>query len=90
MINGNSGKSPSGTAAQGGFTGWTMLGVDPQHGRVGQVPRTGARLDWLRAETHARVDALNLSAPSQLQRGDTATVAATITQDRGHQPRAAT
>ncbi|SDS79119.1 phosphodiester glycosidase family protein [Microlunatus soli] len=79
--NGNSGKSPSGSAAQGGFTGWTMLGLDPAEGRIGRAPRPGARLDWLRIETKARVDELTLTAPATLRRGQTGTVTAEITQD---------
>ncbi|MGN6415357.1 phosphodiester glycosidase family protein [Flexivirga sp.] len=82
IINGNSGKTPSGSPEQGGFTGWTMLGIDPGAGVVGTVPRTGARLPWLRDETHARVDALNLSAPSQLAVGASGEATATISQDQ--------
>ncbi|HEY9294000.1 MAG TPA: metallophosphoesterase, partial [Microlunatus sp.] len=81
VINGNSGKTPSGTAAQGGFTGWTMLGIDPRKGRIGKVPRPGARLDWLRVETRARVDDLELEALKKLAVGQIAEVAATLTQD---------
>lgn len=81
VTNGNSGKTPSGSPEQGGFTGWTMLGVDPGAGRVGTVPRTGARLQWLRVQTHARVDALKLSAPATLAVGHTAKATATIDQD---------
>jgi hypothetical protein len=81
VTNGNSGKTPSGSAEQGGFTGWTMLGVNPDAGRVGSVPAPGARLRWLRVETHARVDSLALTAPSTLAVGKTARATATITQD---------
>lgn len=81
VTNGNSGKTPSGSPEQGGFTGWTMLGVDPGAGRVGTVPRTGARLQWLRVQTHARVDALTLSAPATLAVGATGKATATIDQD---------
>ncbi|GGB46143.1 hypothetical protein GCM10011492_41680 [Flexivirga endophytica] len=81
VINGNSGKTPSGSADRGGFTGWTMLGIDPAAGQVGTVPRTGARLQWLRDETHARVDSLRLTAPKQLAVGASAKVTATIDQD---------
>ncbi|MGY4721479.1 phosphodiester glycosidase family protein [Naumannella huperziae] len=72
VINGNSGKGPSGTPDAGGFTGWTMIGIDP--GAAG-------RTDWLRAETRARVDELALDAPATLARGETAEVKAVITQD---------
>lgn len=81
VTNGNSGKTPSGSADRGGFTGWTMLGVDPAAGRVGTVPRTGARLPWLRDETRARVDSLSLTAPATLPVGGTTKASATIGQD---------
>lgn len=80
-INGNSGKGPSGGPDRGGFTGWSMLGIDPQHGIVGAVPKPGARLKWLQVETHARVDTLELTAPSTMATGTSGQVAATIVQD---------
>lgn len=84
LINGNSGKGPSGTPATGGFTGWSMLGIDPSHGKVGKDPVVEEdRLRWLRAEVHARVDELALDAPTVLQVGESAMVSATITQDGG-------
>ena len=57
LINGNSGKSPAGSEF-GEFTGWTMLGIDPDRGRWASA--TGP---WLSSEVKARVDALRLAAP---------------------------
>lgn len=74
VINGNSGKGPSSTPDNGGFTGWTMLGIEPQHGR-------GAGGDWLRSEVVARVDAIELDAPGELAVGATGAVSATVMQD---------
>jgi LPXTG-motif cell wall-anchored protein len=86
LINGNSGKSPSSTPANGGFTGWTMLGVDPDSGVVGSTPTTvDARISWMRAETHARVDELALDAPTVIEVGETVSVSATLTQDGGRE-----
>lgn len=86
ILNGNSGKSPSGTPAQGGFTGWSMLGIDPAAGRVGSVPTPAtARTRWLEVQTHARVDALTLSNPGPLRVGQTVTASAVLTQDGGRQ-----
>lgn len=82
-INGNSGKSPSGTAERGGFTGWSMLGIQPRRGLVGPVPQPGARLAWLQVETHARVDQLSLSGPGPLGVGGSAPLVATLVQDGG-------
>ncbi len=86
LINGNSGKSPSSTPADGGFTGWTMLGIDPAEGLVGSDPVTVEdRIDWMRAETQARVDELVLDAPVVLEVGELVPVSATLTQDGGRQ-----
>lgn len=82
LINGNSGKSPSGTPSTGGFTGWTMLGVNPGAGEVGALPDVpGARLAWMRAEVLPRVDELLLDGPATLDVGESATVSATVVQD---------
>ena len=80
LINGNSGKGPAGTPATGGFTGWTMLGVDPGVGDVGDDPTTADRVGWLAAETKPRVDSISLEAPGSLAPGQSADVAASFTQ----------
>ncbi|MFC7620163.1 phosphodiester glycosidase family protein [Microlunatus sp. GCM10028923] len=78
LINGNSGKGPSGAPDRGGFTGWSLLGIDPAKG-----PATGShdRLDWLRVETRARVDDIDLTVPATLAVGETAAAGASIVQD---------
>lgn len=78
VINGNSGKGPSGAPDRGGFTGWSLLGVDPARGLV---DADHDRLDWLRVETRIRVDDLDLTAPTALPVGGTAAVTATVRQD---------
>ena len=80
IINGNSGKTPAGNVADGGFRGWTMLGIDPAKGVVGRTPRPSARVDWLQAETHPSVDALQLDVPTILGVGSSVTLAPTFTQ----------
>ncbi|WP_261166966.1 phosphodiester glycosidase family protein [Microbacterium sp. Marseille-Q6965] len=83
LTNGNSGKSPSGAAELGGFTGWTMLGIDPARGVVGAEPAPVVdRTAWLRAEVRPRVDELTLSGvPETLPIGGTAQVSGTVSQD---------
>ena len=83
LINGNSGKQPAGTPQTGGFTGWTMVGIDPSAGVVGSNPGTQDRVDWLAAETRPWVDTLNLVAPAELdaRAEDPAQVSATLVQD---------
>lgn len=80
IVNGNSGKTPAGNVTDGGFRGWTMLGIDPAKGVVGRVPRATARTDWLQAETHPAVDAVHLDVPAALGVGSTVTLAPTFTQ----------
>ncbi|MCG5211788.1 phosphodiester glycosidase family protein [Streptosporangium soli] len=83
LINGNSGKTPATSPGEGGFTGWTMLGVDP----VSRVEQAAARLlpfaggpTWLTAQIRPHVDELALTAPADLPRGTSAKVTATLTQ----------
>ncbi|MFF3439815.1 phosphodiester glycosidase family protein [Streptosporangium sp. NPDC002721] len=83
LVNGNSGKAPSTEAANGGFTGWSMLGVDP----VSRAERLLARLlpfgggpTWLTAQIRPHVDALAVTAPARLAPGTSAKVTATVTQ----------
>ena len=81
LINGNSGKSPAGTPAAGGFTGWTMLGIDPAAGDVGTAPSTQDRVDWLAAETHPWVDEISVQAPRKLTVGGVGDASASFSQD---------
>jgi len=70
FVNGNSGKNPSTLPADGGFTGWSLWGVDT-HGRRG---------DWLAAEVRPHVDTLTVAAPDSLPTGQSTVVTASITQ----------
>ncbi|MGQ4513311.1 phosphodiester glycosidase family protein [Streptomyces sp. DW26H14] len=83
LINGNSGKNPSAPADQGGFTGWSLVGVD----RVSHVAQAAARRepwrggpDWISVQTRPHTDTLSLTAPSSLPTGGTAKVTATLNQ----------
>ncbi|GAA1857500.1 phosphodiester glycosidase family protein [Myceligenerans crystallogenes] len=79
LVNGNSGKSPAGTPADGGFTGWSMLGVDP----AGDDD-AGAR-DWLGWEVEARADEVRVSGPETLVPGTTGEIRAVVVQDDDRQ-----
>ncbi|WP_091450878.1 hypothetical protein [Micromonospora inyonensis] len=86
LINGNSGKGPSSPADQGGFTGWTMVGVDPVTPQEAERARRDALVEgprWVAAEFRAHVDRLTLAAPDTVAVGTPATVTATITQPGG-------
>ncbi|MFE9823248.1 phosphodiester glycosidase family protein [Streptomyces sp. NPDC005791] len=83
LINGNSGKAPAGPADEGGFTGWTMIGVDRvrpgEQATARRQPWQGGP-DWISAQTRAHVDSLALDAPSALVAGERAKVRAHVTQ----------
>jgi hypothetical protein len=89
LINGNSGKAPSTPAAEGGFTGWTMIGVDPRRA-PGSGPAwwdpAGARPQWFRADIRPHVDSLTLTAPAQCVVGTPVTLRATIAQGTRQMP----
>ncbi len=83
LVNGNSGKAPAGPPDEGGFTGWSLVGVD----EVSRAEQAAARKrpwaggpDWMSVQTRAHVDALALDAPSALAPGRSAAVAAAVTQ----------
>ena len=80
LINGNSGKNPAGTPATGGFTGWTMLGIDPGVGEVGKNPNTADRVGWMAAETKPQVDSISVDAPTSMAAGQSADISAAFTQ----------
>ncbi|MFF0448976.1 phosphodiester glycosidase family protein [Streptomyces sp. NPDC004609] len=85
LINGNSGKTPAGPVDRGGFTGWSLIGVDvpdPSHRGPGAGP------EWLSAQTRAHTDGLTLDAPPLVRPGESGTVRATVTQGARHIPAA--
>ncbi|MFB9902570.1 phosphodiester glycosidase family protein [Allokutzneria oryzae] len=69
LINGNSGKAPAAAPADGGFTGWTLVRIDPADQR-----------EPVRAEIRAHVDRLELAAPARLTVGATATAGGNLFQ----------
>ncbi|NBM20665.1 metallophosphoesterase, partial [Streptomyces sp. GC420] len=83
LINGSSGKAPAAPADEGGFTGWSLVGVD----RVPPAQRREARErpwrggpDWISVQTRAHVDNLTLDTPGRLEPGTRERVTATVTQ----------
>lgn len=83
LINGNSGKAPAGPADEGGFTGWSLVGVDKvSRGEqlTGRLRPWEGRPDWVSVQTRAHVDGLALDAPAALKPGQAADARATVTQ----------
>ncbi|WP_260848773.1 phosphodiester glycosidase family protein [Streptomyces sp. SLBN-118] len=83
LINGNSGKAPAGPVNEGGFTGWSLVGVDT----VSRLEQLTGRLrpweglpDWVSVQTRAHVDGLTLDAPTVLRPGSSEPAGATVTQ----------
>ncbi|MFE7404964.1 phosphodiester glycosidase family protein [Isoptericola sp. NPDC057559] len=74
VVNGNSGKSPASTPADGGFTGWSMVGIDPAARGTGD----GGWFSW---EVNARAASVAVSGPEELAVGTSGQVSALLTQD---------
>ncbi|MFG3305237.1 phosphodiester glycosidase family protein [Streptomyces wuyuanensis] len=86
LVNGNSGKTPATPADEGGFTGWSLVGVD----RVSHAERAEARHspwaggpDWVTVQTRAHVDGLALEAPESVPAGTEVPVTAHVRQGQG-------
>ncbi|PSL07010.1 calcineurin-like phosphoesterase family protein [Haloactinopolyspora alba] len=83
VINGNAAKTPSTGAADGGFSGWSMFGVDPvtppEQDEAAAAPHEGGP-DWITAELRPHVDELTVSTPDPLPVGATTTLTATVAQ----------
>lgn len=73
VVNGNAGKTPSTRPDEGGFTGWSLWGID-RRGATGQGD------DRIRVELRPHVDALTLTAPDEVVAGSTAHVRAAVEQ----------
>ncbi|MET7935781.1 phosphodiester glycosidase family protein [Streptomyces sp. NPDC005322] len=90
LINGNSGKNPATPADQGGFTGWSMVGVDhvplKERAEARHAPWRGGP-DWVSAQTRPHVDGLTLTAPAELRAGQSSGVTATVVQGEGPKAR---
>ncbi|NED99520.1 phosphodiester glycosidase family protein [Phytoactinopolyspora halotolerans] len=86
LVVGNSGKGPASTPDNGGFTGWTLLGIQPQHADHPQGGRASGGSSggkWLSVEILPRVDTLTLDVPGRLPVGQTGEVSAEVVQDDG-------
>jgi exopolysaccharide biosynthesis protein len=70
FINGNSGKNPSTLPSDGGFTGWSLWGVDQSCGPDG----------WLAVEVRPHVDTLTMTGPASLTVGQSAVVRVDVRQ----------
>ncbi|MEU1724813.1 phosphodiester glycosidase family protein [Nonomuraea sp. NPDC005692] len=84
FINGNSGKNPATAPEDGGFTGWSLWGVDPVTPAEAEHVRrnwfTDAP-DWIGTQVRPHVDELTLTAPATVAVGAPAPVTAAIRQD---------
>ncbi|WP_233711960.1 phosphodiester glycosidase family protein [Kribbella turkmenica] len=87
-LTGNSGKGPSSAPDDGGFTGWALVGVDPdiRAAAAGERKWSAPERSWLKVEFRAHVDSLELTAPATLRRGETAPAGATVVQENRRVP----
>ncbi|MCI2417431.1 phosphodiester glycosidase family protein [Saccharopolyspora sp. K220] len=86
IVNGNAGKTPSTLPTDGGFNGWSLVGIDPNGERAPEAdrhrtaPESRSERPWLRVEFRPHVDGLALDPIGELRTGTTTTVHATVTQ----------
>ncbi|WP_432943689.1 phosphodiester glycosidase family protein [Kribbella sp. CA-253562] len=82
-LTGNSGKSPAAAPDAGGFTGWALVGIDPaaRAADAGVRHWSAPERSWFQVELRPHVDALELTAPATIRRGQTAQATATVVQD---------
>ncbi|MFG1695214.1 phosphodiester glycosidase family protein [Nonomuraea sp. NPDC049309] len=84
VINGNSGKNPATAPDDGGFTGWSLWGVDPVSKAEAERVKRNWFADapaWIGTQVRPHVDELTLTAPSSVAVGKPATVGASVVQD---------
>ncbi|MBB6352218.1 hypothetical protein FHU36_008814 [Nonomuraea muscovyensis] len=84
FVNGNSGKNPATAPNDGGFTGWSLWGVDPVTPQEAEHVRRNwfaDAPDWIGAQVRPHVDELTLTAPATLAAGAAAPVTAEVRQD---------
>ncbi|PRX97164.1 phosphodiester glycosidase family protein [Allonocardiopsis opalescens] len=89
VINGNSGKAPSADADNGGFSGWSLVGVDPVTAAEAEAARADAYdggPDWVGVEFRPHVEDLVLDTPDTLAAGESATAGASVVQEGRHVP----
>ncbi|NUT09201.1 MAG: multidrug transporter [Nonomuraea sp.] len=83
FINGNSGKNPATAPDDGGFTGWSLWGVDPVTPAEAEHVRRNWFADapgWIGAQVRPHVDELTLTAPATVAVGVPAPVTASLRQ----------
>ncbi|TWD80748.1 calcineurin-like phosphoesterase family protein [Kribbella amoyensis] len=82
-LTGNSGKSPAAAPDAGGFTGWALVGIDPnaREAAPGERNWSAPERSWFQVELRPHVDSLELTAPAMLRRGQTGPATATVVQD---------
>ncbi|GAA2353475.1 phosphodiester glycosidase family protein [Nonomuraea africana] len=83
FINGNSGKNPATAADDGGFTGWSLWGVDPVTPKEAEHVRRNWFVDapdWIGAQVRPHVDTLTLTAPASVAVGAPGQVTASLKQ----------
>ncbi|WP_433013268.1 phosphodiester glycosidase family protein [Kribbella sp. CA-294648] len=87
-LTGNMGKGPAAAPDAGGFTGWALVGIDPDAREAAAAERhwSAPERSWFQVELRPHVDALDLTAPTELKQGTSAPAAATVVQDNRRVP----
>ncbi|MGC5629815.1 phosphodiester glycosidase family protein, partial [Georgenia sp. Z1344] len=81
LTNGNVGKSPNSTPDRGGFSGWSMIGLQPEHGMWNESDG-----EWSEIEIRPLVDTLEVSGGDVVESGADLDLDGTIVQDERRVP----
>jgi hypothetical protein len=84
VVNGNAGKAPSTDPADGGFSGWSLVGINPDAAPQPVDARHRATKEaenpWFEVEMRPHVDSLTVDAPASVAAGAEAKVSASVVQ----------
>lgn len=83
FTNGNAGKSPNGSPAEGGFTGWSVAAINPNPTPATfDTSRWSEGDQWISMAYVPHVDSLEVSAePATVELGEATSISATVIQD---------
>ncbi|MGC5629886.1 phosphodiester glycosidase family protein, partial [Georgenia sp. Z1344] len=80
LTNGNVGKSPNSTPDRGGFSGWSMIGIDPASGMH------DTEGEWSQIEIRPLVDSLEIGGGDVVELGGSLDLEGTVVQDERRVP----
>lgn len=76
VTNGNAGKSPNSTPDRGGFSGWTLIGIDPEAGNWRE-----SNGEWLSVDIRPFVNSVTITGPDSVDAGNSILLSGTVDEN---------